>query len=251
MADSKKHEAVVAELPPDLPKENVGDGDPLSNMPSVKVADGDTPAPDPRHAGPEKLGPSCPQRPERRSQGGSRSRTGAAGLGDRQPGSLGRRRRLEGRPQGLGRCSRPGRRARARARQAAGEGGREGRADGQGHPLSGTRPGTGSRPSSLHEAEGGPCRDSAGARGKASASPCRTASLRPGRGSMTALEARVVQEATLELQALKAVPCAEHESYAADCPNCLTGIEAHERGIGRKGERRFLSTKGKGLRLWR
>ena len=56
MADSKQHEAVVAELPPDLPKENVGEGDPLSNMPTVKVSDGDTPEPDPRHAGPEKLG---------------------------------------------------------------------------------------------------------------------------------------------------------------------------------------------------
>jgi hypothetical protein len=62
MADSK-HEAVVAELPPDLPKENVGDGDPLSNMPTVKVSSGDTPEPDPRHAGPEKLGRDAPADP--------------------------------------------------------------------------------------------------------------------------------------------------------------------------------------------
>jgi hypothetical protein len=53
---SKTHEAVVAELPPDLPKENVGEGDPLSNMPTVKVSGSDTPDPDPRHAGPDKLG---------------------------------------------------------------------------------------------------------------------------------------------------------------------------------------------------
>jgi hypothetical protein len=35
---------------------------------------------------------------------------------------------------------------------------------------------------------------------------------------VTDLEARVVQEATMELQVLKAVPCPEHASYDADCP---------------------------------
>jgi hypothetical protein len=56
MADSKKmQEAYVRELPPDLPEENVGAGDPKSNLPSVKVDASDV-EPDPRHAGPEKLG---------------------------------------------------------------------------------------------------------------------------------------------------------------------------------------------------
>lgn len=56
MADSKTtQETYVRELPADLPKENVGDGDPKSNLPSIKVDASDV-EPDPRHAGPEKLG---------------------------------------------------------------------------------------------------------------------------------------------------------------------------------------------------
>lgn len=56
MADSKStQEAVVAELPAGVPKENVGAGDPQSNLPSVKVDASDV-EPDPRHAGPDKLG---------------------------------------------------------------------------------------------------------------------------------------------------------------------------------------------------
>lgn len=56
MAEGKNtQEAYVRELPPDLPKENVGAGDPKSNLPSVKVDASDV-EPDPRHAGPEKLG---------------------------------------------------------------------------------------------------------------------------------------------------------------------------------------------------
>jgi hypothetical protein len=56
MADKKStQETYVRELPPDLPDENVGDGDPKSNLPSIKVDASDV-EPDPRHAGPEKLG---------------------------------------------------------------------------------------------------------------------------------------------------------------------------------------------------
>src|SRR4051794_32580815 len=56
MADSKStQETYVRELPADLPKENVGAGDPKSNLPSIKVDASDV-EPDPRHAGPEKLG---------------------------------------------------------------------------------------------------------------------------------------------------------------------------------------------------
>jgi hypothetical protein len=55
MADKNTQEAYVAELPPDLPSENVGAGDPKSNLPSVKVDASDV-EPDPRHAGPERLG---------------------------------------------------------------------------------------------------------------------------------------------------------------------------------------------------
>lgn len=59
MADAKKDaEAYVREVPADVPEENVGDGDPKSNLPSVKVSASDMPDPDPRHAGPEKVGAS-------------------------------------------------------------------------------------------------------------------------------------------------------------------------------------------------
>lgn len=62
MADKKNmQEAVVRELPPDLPDENIGAGDPLSNLPSIKVDASDV-EPDPRHAGPDKLG--RPARPD-------------------------------------------------------------------------------------------------------------------------------------------------------------------------------------------
>lgn len=56
MADkSNKQEAYVRDLPADLPEENVGEGDPKSNLPSM-VVDASDVEPDPRHAGPEKLG---------------------------------------------------------------------------------------------------------------------------------------------------------------------------------------------------
>lgn len=56
MANKKEAEAVVRDVPADLPDKNVGDGDPQSNLPTVKVTQADMPPPDPLHAGPEALG---------------------------------------------------------------------------------------------------------------------------------------------------------------------------------------------------
>lgn len=57
MADSKKveAEAVVRDLPPEYPDKDAGT-DPQSNLPTVKVSASDMPAPEPTHAGPERVG---------------------------------------------------------------------------------------------------------------------------------------------------------------------------------------------------
>ncbi len=55
MADGKKQEAAVLSLPDDVPDENVKGSD-QHNLPVLVVSESDRAEPDPRHAGPEKLG---------------------------------------------------------------------------------------------------------------------------------------------------------------------------------------------------
>lgn len=58
MASKKTEaEAVVLEVPADVPDANVGQ-DPQSNLPTVKVSKSDMPDPEPLHAGPERVGAS-------------------------------------------------------------------------------------------------------------------------------------------------------------------------------------------------
>ena len=51
---------------------------------------------------------------------------------------------------------------------------------------------------------------------------------------MTGLDATSIAEATMEVRALRAVPCERHKAYEADCPDCLTGEQAFEQGVPQK-----------------
>jgi hypothetical protein len=56
-----------------------------------------------------------------------------------------------------------------------------------------------------------------------------------------------VQDVTLEAVVLRAVPCAAHDAYVADCPDCLTGEQAHDLGIAQKIEDHGIVSR---LRHW-
>jgi hypothetical protein len=49
-----------------------------------------------------------------------------------------------------------------------------------------------------------------------------------------------VSDVTLEAVVMRAVSCAAHDAYDADCPDCLTGEEAQMRGIKQPAERKVL-----------
>ena len=52
--------------------------------------------------------------------------------------------------------------------------------------------------------------------------------------------AQTVQEVTMDVVCLRAVPCAEHGTWTEGCPNCLTGEQARLLGIDQETEERHV-----------
>jgi hypothetical protein len=57
-----------------------------------------------------------------------------------------------------------------------------------------------------------------------------------------------VKDVTLEAVVLRAVPCAAHDTYDVDCPDCLTGEQARELGVAQGVEDRGIISRL--LRHW-
>jgi hypothetical protein len=57
-----------------------------------------------------------------------------------------------------------------------------------------------------------------------------------------------IEDVTLEAVVLRAVPCAAHDTYEADCPDCLTGEQARELGVVQEIENRGIVSRL--LRHW-
>lgn len=53
---------------------------------------------------------------------------------------------------------------------------------------------------------------------------------------MTEMIASSAAEASQELLVLRAVPCGAHQEYVDECPDCLTGEQAHELGVEQEVE---------------